>query len=1688
MKDGTSIIIRANRQIDLDKLIKTILRKYNENPIEIIVLVQNYDKSHYQNIQKFATEVFIRQIVISKLSCTFAESEIKTFYSNVHYISNQDDLMKLGLLYEEKQKSEMLGKHVGQSNIDLKDQVSKQPTIKTHSTKYLNAPCNYHVSMQKRNYSCDIVTLKKEYKEKGLDKISDSFVLYRILGNDLYPRHKKGQSRENLKFILENELEFENCEKIFVVNRIIDEKEEYAIIDLLKYHQRQYIHIPFRPDEYIKISWDTDCLPESGFLASKTFENLGPEKKARVLGAIYRRKNNYVMHNNAARNIALRDGKKRGKWVLPWDGNCFITTSAWKQIRTDILSNPYLKYFIVPMARITDNNLLLSDDFSPEPSEEPQLIFRNDALEEFNEEFCYGRRPKVEMFWRLGVPGKWDLWKDDPWDMQRRPLSPEAGQFGVAGWVARLSSGMESLEKDSYHSFRQRGLVRLEAICETLQNVDIMISGMSPDKLTSICPHVLENERKKYSSSKNSSLFALVKKLISYAEDALTRGPYSVVDKTTLPPSGNPNDYWHPAPYWWPNPNTQDGLPYIRKDGERVSGTRMYESGSEKYDRSRMQRVFDDTTVLSMAWYFTGNIKYANHGHKIIQRFFVDPETRMNPNLKYAQVRMGHNNNIGYCHGIIEMKDMYYFLDAVRLINKSGAISKKTMKAFVSWLYAYLDWVLDSPQGKKERKAKNNHGTYYDLQVASIASFLGEYSTLFEALARANSRIPLQFASDGSQPEEINRTITAHYCCFNFQGWINLAEIAYRWGVDFWSYTAPNSASLRKGAQWLISQMNKTWPYKQIEEFDNERLFPILLSIPREIRHAIYPDINVTSKYGIKSKFYPHDGIRPFWNLGLADKHYQKNINSNQKSTSECLDKKSISTNEDVEKIKIKLLNLGFTDSPIKELSEIALQSSYIDAKKIAAWELARWYANQPTPEGAKQSLKWIYKVIEKQDNVNKKRLATILEVESLERLGKLSAAKESISKMLTAAPHANLYLAAANLETSLTKRLECINIALKKYHITPISIDLSSGKKPYDSLIVKQKKQKCLELDDFSTKVSVIIPAYNAENTIDTTIKSIISQTWNNIEILIVNDCSTDQTEDLARKYAEQDSRVHILKTETNSGPYVARNIALQKAKGDFVTCNDADDWSHPEKIERQIQHLLENPSVICNMSQQARATSDLRIYRRGNYGYLFFENMSSLLFRRKPILKKLGYWDSVRFAADSEYIQRIKKAFGKDAVAYLSTGPLSFQRQSEDSLTGNQAYGYHGYFMGARKEYREVYKDYHQISNSLFYDFPQYPRPFPVPEPMWPKRETKSDERRWFDVIFVSDFRLEEYIADKNIGDIKYLYEQEQKIGLIQMSLYNYDPNKNTNPQIRKLIDGNKVQMLVYGELLACDLVVVRPPAILEEKQRFIPNVQSKNIILDICNNHINVTQTYTCDISTCKANISEYFGKKANLYKNEIDIKNIFDKYKKVNNTRSNSCSKINISSAHKNNTNKQNKKSSNDKQTHIYKKKNYWDKRSHLMYYKYIDKMVKKLATNCKSIIDVGSGDTPLVERFEWIPYKYTLDLRKPYHSENVTGIKHDFLKYQIQKKYDFVLCLQVLEHVPSAKPFAQKLFDIGHNVLISVPYKWEQGSCKFHIHDPVDLDKMYSWTGREPDYYVIVTEPLKNTRRLICYYH
>ena len=235
--------------------------------------------------------------------------------------------------------------------------------------------------------------------------------------------------------------------------------------------------------------------------------------------------------------------------------------------------------------------------------------------------------------------------------------------------------------------------------------------------------------------------------------------------------------------------------------------------------------------------------------------------------LQFAQYIPRPGSISGEPAGIIETKDLYFLLDAVRLVQSTAVWSDEDSRHLTAWMTDFLHGLRTSRQGRRESRAQDNHGTYYDLQTASVALFVGHEDVARRLVRRTRRRIIWQLNSMGVQRLEMRRSTTFHYCCFNLQGLCHIAYLAEKLGVGLWHYQWMGR-SVKKALLWLLSFLEKDWPYRQIEAVDTDRMYPLLYMARKK-----FPDTSFTytakNKYMIKPIFYPHDGIRPYWLLGL---------------------------------------------------------------------------------------------------------------------------------------------------------------------------------------------------------------------------------------------------------------------------------------------------------------------------------------------------------------------------------------------------------------------------------------------------------------------------------------------------------------------------------------------------------------------------------------------------------------------------------------------------------------------------------------------------------------------------------------------------------------------------------------------------------------------------------------------------
>jgi hypothetical protein len=311
-----------------------------------------------------------------------------------------------------------------------------------------------------------------------------------------------------------------------------------------------------------------------------------------------------------------------------------------------------------------------------------------------------------------------------------------------------------------------------------------------------------------------------LEKLRGEAETALAAGPFSVMDKKLVPPSGDKHDYLSIGPYWWPDPEKKDGLPYLRRDGETNP-----QRNDDSTDARSLSQMLSNVETLALGYCLTGKEPYAGQAARLLRVWFLDPATWMNPNLEYGQAIPGRVEGRGI--GLIDTWRFATMLDAVTLLASSPSWTAQDQAEMVAWFDAYLAWMRTSKNGQDEDAQENNHGTFYDVQAARYALFVGKQDLAREVLERSKQRrIATQIEPDGRQPHELARTKSFSYSAFNLKAFFALAAMGERLGVDLWHYETHDGRGIRKALDFLAPYADpaRPWPYQQIGSGASYRL------------------------------------------------------------------------------------------------------------------------------------------------------------------------------------------------------------------------------------------------------------------------------------------------------------------------------------------------------------------------------------------------------------------------------------------------------------------------------------------------------------------------------------------------------------------------------------------------------------------------------------------------------------------------------------------------------------------------------------------------------------------------------------------------------------------------------------------------------------------------------------------------
>ena len=360
-------------------------------------------------------------------------------------------------------------------------------------------------------------------------------------------------------------------------------------------------------------------------------------------------------------------------------------------------------------------------------------------------------------------------------------------------------------------------------------------SLLSKSDIVSLDFKILADKKNKL-SSKDPSLMPAYDQLLGDADKLLSYQPVSVMDKTGLPPSGDKHDYMSIAPYFWPDPSKPDGLPYINKDGQVNPEVRQYQ------DKQNMPKLCENVYMLSLAYYFSHDEKYARHATLLLHTWFLDPATKMNPNLNFAQAVKGVTP--GRSFGLIDSRFLIWAIDAIDLLQPSASWTAKDQTEIKKWFADFLGWLQTNKNGIEEMNARNNHGVWYDAQCLAMALFLDSTALADKIVMRAAQRLDKQMDSTGLFPQELTRTTSLHYSVFILNAFYVVAQLSERTHTDLWTFQTTSGKSLQKATTAILPYLTKQkdWTGPQIHPFNFPDAVPLLLRAQTHYGCSSCPD------------------------------------------------------------------------------------------------------------------------------------------------------------------------------------------------------------------------------------------------------------------------------------------------------------------------------------------------------------------------------------------------------------------------------------------------------------------------------------------------------------------------------------------------------------------------------------------------------------------------------------------------------------------------------------------------------------------------------------------------------------------------------------------------------------------------------------------------------------------------------
>ena len=284
-------------------------------------------------------------------------------------------------------------------------------------------------------------------------------------------------------------------------------------------------------------------------------------------------------------------------------------------------------------------------------------------------------------------------------------------------------------------------------------------------------------------------------RILAAANNALTQPPITITKYRAKLSNGGLHDFYSNGDYWWPNPKTPDGLPYVSLDGKT-------NPGNFNKHRDCLRKLHDAVAALGAAYKITGDDRYAAKAAELLSVFFLDPATRMNPNLQYAQAVPGVSS--GRSYGIIDSLHIIEIPPAIKVMEQSPAFPPQVVAGLKLWFSDYTHWMRTSTNGIEESNASNNHAVAYWLQIAVFAQFIGDAPDLADCREHfKNVFVAKQMAPDGSFPRELARTKPYGYSIFQLDNMATLCQVLSTPGHNLWQFQLPDGRGMRKAIEFM---------------------------------------------------------------------------------------------------------------------------------------------------------------------------------------------------------------------------------------------------------------------------------------------------------------------------------------------------------------------------------------------------------------------------------------------------------------------------------------------------------------------------------------------------------------------------------------------------------------------------------------------------------------------------------------------------------------------------------------------------------------------------------------------------------------------------------------------------------------------------------------------------------------------